>query len=99
MKKFLIYGCLSGSFGGLKGGTTSFEIVDCKDEDEARMCAYRVAREVFEGYEGNYGIKSEEECENEEDYNEEIESWIDYDVIKEVDDNFDIDEYTDSLLN
>lgn len=97
MKSYLIYGALSGGFGGKNGGTANFEVVSyCKDKEEAMQYAYEEAKAIYQSYEGNHGLVSEEDAENIEEYEDNINSWIEYDVIKEVEDDFDIDEYLQS---
>lgn len=89
MNKYLIMGKLGGSF----AGTELFDVVDAKDFDDASIRAWDLARESYQNYEGNYGLLSLDECESDEEYNDEVENWIEYEVIKEVDDNFDLDEF------
>ena len=87
--KYLIMGKLGGSF----GGTELFEVVEAKDYNDASLQSWFLAKESYQNYEGNYGLLTLDECESEEEYNDEVESWIEYEVIKEVDDNFDLDEF------
>jgi len=95
--KYLVYGCLSGSFGGRDGGTTQWEIVDANSENDAVHYAYELALGVYQDYEGMYGLPTEEECEESgDDYSDAIESWIEYDVEMKVDDAFNLDEWLDS---
>ncbi len=87
--KYLIMGKLGVDF----GGTELFDVVDAKDYDEASFKALCLAKKSYrnhEGNEANYGLYSLDELESEEEYNGEVESWIEYEVIKEVDDNFDL---------
>ena len=86
-KNYNIYAGLRGSFGGAYYRGTLENV----DEVEAFDYAYKLAVEEFENYEGNYGL-----CDNddfleeypegtEEDYEDfrqdQIDSWIDYNVI------------------
>ena len=89
--KYAIFAGLGGSFGG-----ATFQYVDDFDsEDEALNVAYDKAVEVYESYEGCYGLMDWEDVRNDlreffgeepgeddvrERYIEEVESWIDYRV-------------------
>lgn len=101
--KYNIYAGLGGSFGGAAyQGTGEFS-----DEDSATRCAYELAVEEYQSYEGYHGIldwddvAEQEELDPEEDgkavdaaYQEEIESWIEYyAVLMEEDEEFDPEEY------
>lgn len=66
-----------------------WEDCDANTFDKAQEEAYQLARQDYEGYEGYHGIRGicdimEEEGldekEAEEEYNQEIESWLDYQV-------------------
>lgn len=87
--KYLIMGKLGGSL----GGTELFDVVEAKDYEDASLQAWYLAKQSYQNYEGMYGLYALEDCESEEDYNDEVESWIEYEVIKEVDDTFDLDEF------
>lgn len=58
MKRYNIYAGLGGSF----GGATYQYTTDCENLEEAEQAAYSIAVEVYESYEGLYGIKSWSEC-------------------------------------
>lgn len=89
MSKYLIMGKIGGSF----AGTELFDVVDTEDSDEAFIRAWDLAKKSYQNHEGNYGLLSLNECESEEEYCDEVDYWTEYDVIKEVDDNFDLDEF------
>ena len=85
---FMRYG-LGGSFGGCEN--CEWEECDATTEDEAYKEAWRRACEEYESYEGLYGLRTiedimeEEECDEEEagiTYSDEMESWIDYEVVE-----------------
>ena len=96
MKKYNIYAGLGGGFGGARLVAKAEEF---ENEEAAVKYAYEYAIEEYQSYEGYYGIVSYgdildypedyglEDGFTEEDvqeiYQEEIESWITYDV-KEV---------------
>lgn len=85
MTKFQIRYGLGGSFGEL----CEWEIIDAKNLDEAMDEAYQKSIEVYESYEGLYGLPTiDEVMESEgvnrqqalEIYEEERESWLDYEA-------------------
>lgn len=87
-KKYGIYAGLGGSF----GGASLVDTVVCENETQANEVAREYAVEIYESYEGLYGLKSwddvrEDLMESGEDYddgivseyyNEEVEEWLDY---------------------
>lgn len=90
MAWFKIYAGLGGGFGGSDYcGTYEFD-----NEDQALDAAREEAIEIYESYEGNYGLLNWDECKEtciesgwgdnddivDEYYQEEIESWIVYEV-------------------
>jgi hypothetical protein len=90
MIKFAIRYGLGGGFGGIK--YKDEEIIDAKNEDEANTYAYEMACQEYDSYAGLHGLRDieqimeedniEDEDEAEQIYNEERESWLDYDVRK-----------------
>ena len=101
--KYNIYAGLGGSFGGATyRGTSEFS-----DENSATHCAYELAVEEYQSYEGYHGIldwddvaeQEELDPETESDsidqaYVDEMESWIEYyAVLMEEDEEFDPEEY------
>ena len=101
--KYNIYAGLGGGFGGpTYRGTGEFN-----DEDSATRCAYEIAIEEYQSYEGYHGIldwndvakREELDPETEDDsidqaYQDEIEDWIEYyAVLMEEDEEFDPEEY------
>ena len=101
--KYNIYAGLGGGFGGpTYQGTGEFD-----NEDSAIHCAYELAVEEYQSYEGYHGIldwsdvaeQEELDPETESDsidqaYIDEIESWIEYyAVLMEEDEEFDPEEY------
>ena len=88
MKQYKIFAGLSGGFGGAK----EYDIQEFATEEDAQQYAYEVACEIYESYEGLYGLRSiadimAEESSSEEEaedaYNEEREGWMSY-YVKEV---------------
>ena len=86
MKKYLLKYGLGGGF----GGATSGVVEEFKNESDAIDEAWRLACEEYESYAGLHGIRDYEqimeedevdEDEAEDIFNEERESWIDYDAI------------------
>ena len=78
--------------GGGFGGPGEWERVELSDSDKALDLAWECAIEDYEMYEGMHGlldideIMEEEGCDEEEAQEirqDQIESWIDYDVITE----------------
>lgn len=101
--KYNIYAGLGGSFGGATyQGTSEFN-----DEESAVQCAYELAVDIYQGYEGLHGIldwndvAEQEGLDPETDgdsidqaYVDEMESWIEYyAVLMEEDEEFDPEEY------
>lgn len=107
--KFNIYHGLGGGFGGANYDFTG----EFENEDEAAHCAYELACEDYQMYEGLHGIMSEhdvaeeysEDCgksipnfsaedwQNVEDqYLEELESWLDYYAVPAEEDDLDEEE-------
>jgi len=88
MKKFAIKYGLGGGFGGIEN--KGEEIIEAKNEDEANNYAYEMACQEYDSYAGLHGLRDieqimeedgiEDENEAEQVYNEERESWLDYDV-------------------
>lgn len=89
------YKCWYGLGGGF-GGARDFEIEEFDTVEEGEQCAWELACDYYENYEGLYGLRSfgqiaEEEgldIEKDEDeineiYNEEREPWLDY-YVEEV---------------
>lgn len=89
MPWFKIYAGLGGGF----GGANYVDTIECEHQDEAMTIAYQSAIEEYESYEGNYGLPNWDECREDliesgwedpsdedvnDQYNEEIESWINY---------------------
>lgn len=89
MPWFKIYAGLGGGF----GGANYVDTIECETQDEAMEIACQSAIEEYESYEGNHGLLSWDECREDliesgwedpsdedvnDQYNEEIESWIDY---------------------
>jgi hypothetical protein len=81
--KFRIRYGLGGGF----GGAGDWEEIEAKSLEAAEEEARQGAIEVYESYEGMHGLRTikevmEEECCDEEEaqeiYNEEVDSWIDY---------------------
>lgn len=88
-KKYKLYAGLGRSFGGAE----YIETVEANSEEEASMWAWEAACEIYQSYEGLYGIRSYETIMEEvnedtawEIYEEERESWLDY-YVKEDDGN------------
>ena len=101
MERFHLYAGLGGGFGGAHYNQT----IEAEDIDEAYECAYELAVEEYQSYEGFHGIMNWGDCyENavesgfideesmteaeiheyiDDLYQEEIESWIEYYVIKD----------------
>ena len=87
-RKYNIYAGMDGSF----GGASLVDTVVCDNEAQANEIAREYAIEIYQSYEGLYGIKDWYEVREElrdsgldyEDdtvtdcYEEEVESWIDY---------------------
>ncbi len=94
MERYLVVGKLGGSF----GGTEDYQVVYAIDEDAALDEACDIAKEVYSKYEGRYQLLAEHQCDSEEDYLEEVESWIDYGVIKKVDDKFVLEDWLEERL-
>lgn len=101
--KYNIYAGLGGGFGGATyQGTGEFN-----DEESAAQCAYELAVEEYQSYEGLHGIldwndvAEQEGLDPETDsdsidqaYVDEMESWIEYyAVLMEEDEEFDPEEY------
>ena len=61
LKKYEIYAGLGGSFGGANLVDTVF----CKSEYEAETIAREHALDIYESYEGLYGLKSWEDIKKE----------------------------------
>lgn len=85
---FMRYG-LGGGFGGCE--SCEWEECDATTEDEAYKEAWLRACEEYESYEGMYGLRTIEDIMEEEDldeeeartaYNDEMESWLDYEVVE-----------------
>lgn len=88
LKKYKIYAGLGGSF----GGANLIDTIFCKSEYEAETVAREHALNIYESYEGLYGLKTwddvrEDLMESGEDfdddivseyYDEEVEGWISY---------------------
>ena len=90
MKKFKIYAGLGEGFGGAKYLYT----YEFEDRTHAEEVAYEEAIEIYEGYVGDYGLKTIDEImdengvsedEAQEMYIEERENWLDY-YVKESSD-------------
>lgn len=84
MKYLIAYG-LGGGFGGVG----EWEEIEEEDLDAAEKYAYECACEEYESYVGLHGLRTVEEIMNEEDLDEdrateefyqERDSWIDYQV-------------------
>lgn len=84
-KLYAIYGGLGGGFGG-----ATFQTVEkFENEEKALEYARNIAVEDYHSYEGLNGIMTEEECEEEGvEYEEKIDSWIDYDAVEIVPENY-----------
>lgn len=89
MEKYKIYAGLGGSF----GGADYIDTLDFENYDEAMEFAFRAACEKYNEYAGLYGLRTVEEIMEQDEtdeeeaimiYNEERESWLDYNV--ELDD-------------
>lgn len=93
MKKFDVFAGLNGGFGGAE----FIETIEADNEFEAEEYAYQYAVDMYQSYEGYYGILSWEDCYNalkeygpdtfddnmvDDYYLNEIESWIVYYVIE-----------------
>ena len=99
--KYNIYAGLGGSFGGATyQGTGDFE-----SREAAEETAYQYAVEEYEMYEGSHGIRSwaniadeecldyeEDECEINEMYDDEMESWMEYYVVLTEEDDLEGEE-------
>lgn len=77
--------------GGGFGGTEFAEWEDCNatTHEEAESCAYNLACEEYDSYEGLHGLRSIEDIMEDEEldedtatieYQQERESWLDYEV-------------------
>jgi hypothetical protein len=95
--KYKIFAGLGGGF----GGANYVETVNCNDEEEATSIAYEHACEEYDGYSGLHGLRDidqimEEEQVNEEEaeeiYREDRESWLDYYVELDNENNKDEEE-------
>lgn len=95
MPEFKIYAGLNGGFGGAE----YIETLEFDTESEATDYAYDLAVQEYEGYIGNYGLRSIEdimeedeasEDEAQEIYEEEMDSWLDF-FVELVDDESDFE--------
>lgn len=84
----MLFKCHFGLTGGLSG-VKNYEILDCKDEDEALDTAFDLACQEYERYVGLYGLRSISEIMEDENvsedaageiFDEEREQWIFYSV-------------------
>jgi hypothetical protein len=86
--KFYIIGFgLGGGFGGIH----NYEVIKASTKDEASTEAWKRACDEYEQYSGMHGLRTiedimdedglEDESEAEDVYNEERESWLDYEVL------------------
>ena len=83
---FIISFGLSGGF----GGADNYEVIEANDLEDATIQAWHSACENYENYVGMYGLRTleeiqeEESCEDDEEveeiFNEERETWLDYDA-------------------
>ena len=85
MERFHLYAGLGGGFGGVRYNQT----IEAEDIDEARECAYDLAVEEYQMYEGLHGVMSWENCY--EDASES--SFINEDTMTEKE----INEYVDDM--
>ncbi len=96
MAQYNIYAGLGGGF----GGAVYIDTIEFDSERHANEYAFDCAVEAYDGYAGMYGIRSveeilEDEYDGDEDfydealgmYNEEMDSWLDYYVKEEKEDN------------
>jgi len=91
MRKYKIRYGLSGGFGGCGEWEKSLSTTLEEAEEEARQCAI----ELYESYEGLHGLRtvdeimSDEDCDDEQEaleiYNEEVDSWLDYEAKEDKD--------------
>ena len=82
-KKYNIYAGLNGSF----GGANLIDTIEAESLRVAEEYAYEAAIEIYESYEGMYGLRTVQDIMEEEDmeeddalevYTEEMENWLDY---------------------
>lgn len=87
MGQFKIRYALGGGFGGIQN--KDWETIEAEDEEEASQIAFEKACEEYERYSGMYGLRSVDQImeqdevdeeEAEEIYNNERDSWLDYEV-------------------
>lgn len=87
MPEFRIRYALGGGFGGTRH--KDWETIEAENEEEASNIAWECACNEYESYSGMYGLRSVDqimeedevdEKEAEEIYNNERESWLDYEV-------------------
>lgn len=87
MAKFEIRYALGGGFGGVKN--EDWEEIEADNLDQAEKIAWELACEVYNSYEGLYGLRTinkimeEDECsekEAKEIWIEERESWLSYEA-------------------
>ena len=87
MKKYLIKYALGGGFGGIE--MADGEILEFNNQEEALDYAYEMACQEYDGYAGLHGIRDidqimeEDGCdeyEAEQEYNDDRESWVDYEA-------------------
>lgn len=85
--RFRIRYALAGGFGGCEHA--DWEEIEAENFEEAEKEAYRLVVEEYEGYEGMYGLRTIEEIMEEDEveegeardiYNDERESWLDWEV-------------------
>lgn len=83
MEKYKVYAGLGGSF----GGADYIDTLEFENHDKAMEFAHQVACEKYEDYAGLYGLRTVEEIMEQDEtdeeeaimiYNEERESWLDY---------------------
>lgn len=86
-KLYALYTGMGGSF----GGEFFNKIVETNNSDEAWSEAREICIELYQSYEGEHGILSEEECEQDGVlYEDEIDSWISFSVVEVTSENIDI---------
>lgn len=82
---YAIYSGLGGSF----GGKTLIGVEKFENYDQAMEYARGLAIEDYQSYEGMHGLLTEEECEEEgATYEDELDSWLDYDAIEITEKNY-----------
>lgn len=77
MQTFWIRGGLSGSFGGVE--SQEWEEIQSPNEEGAYNEAYQIACDIYETYDGMYGLRTVDEIMEEdgiEDYSEALQEWV-----------------------